>query len=534
MTTTAELHDTTVTEDTLHSPRVTPALVERLLGRVSIIGKRKVTRVVSPFTGELLAEVPLGTPNDVEEAVRRARIAQREWARMAYADRAKVFVRLHDMVLERQDEILDILQLEGGKSRSHAFEEVADVAIVCRYYAHHGERHLRPVRRRGALPGLTETWEHHHPRGVIGFISPWNYPLTLAVTDAIPALLAGNAVVLKPDRLTPLAALWAVDLLIEAGLPDELFQVVTGAGQTLGAPMIEHVDFIGFTGSTATGRIIARQAGERLIHASLELGGKNPMIVFADADIDKAARGAVRGCFANAGQLCISIERLFVESSVREAFVRRFVELTRALSIGPALDYETEIGSLISESQLRTVQSHVDDAVEKGATVLAGGRHRPDLGPYFYEPTILDGVGADMTVFASETFGPVVSIYSFDGEEEAIEKANATTYGLNASVWTHDTDRGMRIATQIQAGTVNINESYAATWASLDAPMGGFKDSGLGRRHGAEGIVKYTEAQTVSVQRLMPLAAPPGVGQERYAKVMSTALKVLERLPGIR
>jgi succinate-semialdehyde dehydrogenase / glutarate-semialdehyde dehydrogenase len=518
----------------LPTPYVDQGLLERLARRAFVAGAREMMPVRSPFTGEPLAHVPLCTPEDVEQAVLRARAAQTSWAGAPWSTRKKVLLRLHDLILKRQDEILDVIQLESGKSRPHAYEEVADVAIVCRYYAHHGRSHLKPRRRRGALPLLTATWEYHHPRGVVGFISPWNYPLTLAVTDALPALLAGNAVVLKPDRQTPFSALWASQALEEAGLPADLFQVVTGAGSKLGGPLIEHVNYIGFTGSTATGRTIAEQAGKQLIGASLELGGKNPMLVLADANLEAAARGAVRGCFANAGQLCISIERLYIHSSVYDPFVTKLVEDTQKQKLGAALSYDMDIGSLSSDSQLAVVSQHVGDAVSKGARVLAGGRPRPDLGPLFYEPTILEGVEPGMDVYNQETFGPVVSLYRFDTEDEGVERANATNYGLNASIWSRDTRRARRLATRIQAGTVNVNEEYAATWASLDAPMGGYKDSGLGRRHGREGILKYTESQTVAVQRLMPIAAPEGVSQATFSRFMTSALKILKRLPGLR
>ena len=370
--------------------------------------------------------------------------------------------------------------------------------------------------------------------GVVGIIAPWNYPLSMAMTDAIPALLAGNAVVLKPDQKTPFTALWAADLLGEAGLPADLFQVVTGEGPVLGTPPLSNRPTSTFTGSTATGRKVARQAGERLIGCSLELGGKNAMLVLADADLDAAVAGAIRGCFASAGQLCISIERIFVHESLYPLFLERFVQETRALRLGAGLDYEADMGRLISAEQLEKVTEHVPDAVAKGATVLTGGRPRPDLGPCFYEPTLLTDVTDEMTLFAEETFGPVVAVYRFESIHEAVERANASPYGLNASVWTQDPELGHRIATRLQVGTVNVNEAYAAAWASVDAPMGGFKDSGLGRRHGAEGILKYTEPQTVAIQRGLPLAAPAGMPDEVFSRAMSTTLKALKRVPGLR
>jgi succinate-semialdehyde dehydrogenase/glutarate-semialdehyde dehydrogenase len=446
-----------------------------------------------------------------------------------------VLLRFHDLLLERREQILDLVQLESGKARRDAFEELADTANVARYYGKLAPRLLRPRRRRGAVPILTEAWEHRHPRGITGFIVPWNYPLTLAVTDALPALVAGNGVLIKADLQTPYSALLAALLLEEAGLPAGLVQVVTGAGPELGPTLVQEVDFLMFTGSTATGRVVARQAGERLIDCSLELGGKNAMLVLPDADLGRAVPGAVAACFSNCGQLCIAMERLYVHESLYDAFVTRFVEATRALKLGPDLTFSgADMGSLISRAQLDAVSRHVDEAVGKGARVLAGGRARPDLGPYFYAPTILENVTADMTVCRQETFGPVVSLYRFSADEEAIAQANDSPYGLNFSVWTRNTRRGHELATRLQAGTVNVNDSYGAAWGSVDAPMGGFKQSGIGRRHGEAGLLKYTESQTVAIQRLLPIAAPPFVKQATYAAAVVFLLKLLKGLPGGR
>ena len=359
--------------------------------------------VRAPFTGDLLANIPAAAEPDVERAVSLARGAQAVWAARSFSDRAQIFLRFHDLLLRRQDEILDIIQLETGKARRHAFEEVLDTAIVARYYAFHARRLLRPRRRRGALPLLTKTWEVRSPVGVVGFIVPWNYPLNLAITDAVGALMAGNTAVLKPDAQTSLTALWAVDLLRESGLPANVFPVVTGEGPVVGPAIGERVDYLMFTGSGRTGRLVARQAAERLIGCSLELGGKNPMIVLPDADVEKAVDGAVRGCFSGAGQICVSIERMFVHEAIWDRFVARFVDRTRALRLGSALDYSVEMGSLASERQMKAVEDHVDDALAQGAKLLAGGRRRPDLGPLFYEPTILADVRPGMKVHAEET-----------------------------------------------------------------------------------------------------------------------------------
>lgn len=511
-----------------------PVSVESLLDRVRVSPDAERLDVRAPFTGETIVSLPLSTPDDLRAAVERAREAQAAWEATPHARRREIVLRYHDLVLDGREELVDLMQLESGKARRHAVEEVLDVAIVARHYAVRAERMLRPRRRRGALPLLTTAHEYRQPVGVVGIIAPWNYPLTLAITDAIPALLAGNAVVLKPAEQTTLTALRAVDLLHEAGLPEGLFEVVPGDGATLGPPLVQSVDFVGFTGSTRVGRIVAAQAGEHLVHASLELGGKNPALVLDDADLDRAVDGLVRGAFANAGQLCVSPERVYVADAVYDAFVARFAERAGQLRLGASASYDVDMGSLASQAQFDKVTAHVEDALAKGAVALTGGEPCPDLGPLFYAPTVLEGVTPEMDVAAEETFGPVVSVYRVADEDEAVRLANDSEYGLNASVWTRDTARGRRVAQRIECGTVNVNEAYAATWASVDAPMGGMKASGLGRRHGREGLLKYTEAQTVAVQRGAPLG--PGVGEDacRFVERMTTALRVLRHLPLVR
>ncbi|MFD6321425.1 succinic semialdehyde dehydrogenase [Streptomyces sp. NPDC058442] len=504
---------------------VTPELVAQLTKGVTGSGR---TANHTPFTGEKLADLPESTPEDVERAFAAARTAQAVWAQIPVRRRAAVLLRFHDLVLERQAEVLDLIQLETGKARLHAHEEVQAVAIAARHYGRRAAAYLRPKRHAGAVPALTKVTELRHPRGVVGQIAPWNYPLELSVGDALPAFVAGNAVVMKPDTETCLTALWARDLLIEAGLPADVFQVVLGEGPVVGPEVVRHADYVSFTGSTRTGREVARSAAARLVGVSLELGGKNAMLVLEDADLDKAAAGAVRACFSSAGQLCISIERLYVHESVADAFLERFAARTRAIRLGTSLSYGADMGSLVGERQLEAVTRHVADAVAKGAKVIAGGTARPDVGPYFYEPTILDGVEESMTVCAEETFGPVVSLYRFGSDDEAVERANSTPYGLNASVWTKDARRGRAVAGRMRTGTVNINEGYAPAYGSAQSPMGGMKDSGLGRRHGSEGILKYTEAQTVAHQRLLPMAPSLGLDDERYAELMSRSLRLMK------
>jgi succinate-semialdehyde dehydrogenase/glutarate-semialdehyde dehydrogenase len=340
---------------------------------------------------------------------------------------------------------------------------------------------------------------------VAGFVEPWNYPLTLAISDLLPALLAGNAVVLKPAEETPFSALLAHELLVEAGVPADVFQVLTGDGAALGEPLVSRVDQITFTGSTGTGREIAALAGQHLVDASLELGGKNPAVVLADADIDAAVRALVWGSYVNAGQLCISFERIYVEEPVYEAFRDRFVEATASLSLGATFEYGPDVGSLVSAAQREVVESHVEEARDRGATVETGGRRREDVGPLFYDPTVLTDLPADATAATEETFGPVVSITPVPDEEAAVQRANATAYGLHASVWTDDRTRGRDLGRRIDAGTVSVNDAYVGMWASTDAPMGGVDESGIGRRHGERGITKFTEPQTVATQRGPPL-----------------------------
>ncbi|AYG80995.1 Putative succinate-semialdehyde dehydrogenase [NADP(+)] 2 [Streptomyces hundungensis] len=506
---------------------VTGQLVAQLTRGVAGSGR---TANHTPFTGEKLADLPESTPADVAEAFARARTAQCQWAATPVRARAAVLLRFHDLVLARQAEVLDLIQLETGKARLHAHEEVQAVAVAARHYGRKAPAYLKPRRHTGVVPTLTKVTELRQPRGVVGQIAPWNYPLELSVGDALPAFVSGNAVVMKPDTETALTALWARDLLIEAGLPAEVFQVVLGEGPVVGPEVVKHADYVSFTGSTRTGREVAQGAAARLVGVSLELGGKNAMLVLADADVEKAAAGAVRACFSSAGQLCISIERLYVHESIADAFLDRFAARTKAMRLGRSLAYGADMGSLVGERQLETVTRHVEEAVAKGAKLLAGGVARPDIGPLFYEPTILEGVEAPMAVCTEETFGPVVSVYRFTDEDAVIEQANATPYGLNSSVWTRDSRRGHEVAAKLNTGTVNINEGYAPAYGSVQSPMGGMKDSGLGRRHGSEGILKYTEAQTIAQQRLIPLAPAFGMDDEKYAAFMTRSLKAMKAL----
>ncbi len=506
-------------------PDYTEALTRRVLSTTG-----RSVPVHSPLTGAPLAHVPQSSEADVEEAFRRARSAQEQWARTSLEHRAAALLRLHDLVLDRQEEILDLVVLESGKARKDAFDEPLHVALTARYYARTARTHLRPRRVRGVVPGLTRVEVDHLPKGVVGVVSPWNYPFTLALSDGLAALLAGNAVVAKPDSQTVLTALLGVELLEQAGFPRDLWQVVAGPGGEIGTAVVDRADHVCFTGSTATGRTVARRCAERLVGCSLELGGKNPMLVLRDADLERSAEGAVRASFSNAGQLCVSMERIYVSDQVYDRFVERFVARTRAMTLGATLDWGNDMGSLISADQLATVVSHVEDAVAKGARVLTGGRARPDLGPYVFEPTVLEGVTPEMTCFGDETFGPVVALYRFHDEADAVARANAGGYGLNASIYSQDGARARALARQVRCGTVNVNEAFAATFASIEAPMGGMRLSGVGRRQGAEGVHRFTETQSVATQRLLRLAPQLGLSDEAYARVMTANLRLLNRL----
>ena len=484
----------------------------------------------SPLDLSEIATLPTCSPKDVVKAFGAARSVQDQWAKTPYSFKRSIMMRFHDLVLENQASLLDAVQWETGKSRSSAFDEVADIAMTARYYANSAKKHLAPQKRQGALPLLTTAEVRYLPKGVVGMITPWNYPLTLPLSDAIPALLAGNAVVLKPDAQTPLSALSALALLYQAGLPEGLFQVVLGDGPSVGGAIIDNADFVMFTGSTQTGKLVAKKCGERLIGFSAELGGKNPMVVLDDASLDRAVSGAINASFSNAGQLCMSIERLYVHDSIYDTFRSRFVDEVKNLTLGIPLDFSADVGSLISQDQLDKVQAHVADAVEHGATILVGGSHRPEIGPYVFEPTVLENVSEDMLLCRGETFGPVVALYRFSSDEEAISLANDTAYGLNASVW-GSPRRARAVARRIEAGSVNVNEGFTATWVSTDAPMGGFKQSGVGRRHGVEGIVKYTDVQTVATQRLLNIEAPGSLSRAAFAATMTQALKAMKYLP---
>jgi succinate-semialdehyde dehydrogenase / glutarate-semialdehyde dehydrogenase len=507
-----------------------PALVSRLLATSGAGPQAETVPVIAPFTGELLYDLPVASESDVDAAMATLRHGQRAWAERPLADRARIMLRFHDLVLARRDEGLDIVQWETGKARRDAMEELLDVCLNTRHYARDARRLLRPRHHRGVFPAVVGVTQVQHPKGVVGFLAPWNYPLTLAASDAVPALLAGNAALVKPDVQTSLTALWVIDLMVQAGVPENVVRVVPGDGPVVGPQVIDRVDYVMFTGSTRVGREVASRCGERLVGCSLELGGKNAMIVRADADIVRAADIAVRACFSNSGQLCISMERIYVHADVYAAFAEAFAARVLTMTMASGVGWTGDMGSLISARQLARVTAHVDDAVTRGARVLVGGRPRPEAGPFFFEPTVLEGVTEDMILCDEETFGPVVALYPVHSDEEAIRRANDTGYGLNASVITRDTARGRTIAARLQAGTVNINEGYGPAWGTTRAPMGGMGDSGLGRRHGDEGLLKYTESQAIATQRLLGFGPQFGWSDEKWMNTMAWTFGTMKKL----
>jgi succinate-semialdehyde dehydrogenase / glutarate-semialdehyde dehydrogenase len=489
------------------------------------------TSIIAPFTGEVLYELPMSSADDVRDAAAAARVAQIAWANAGFAHRRRVLLKAHDLLLARADELLDATQSETGKTRGQAFEEVFQGASVTRYYALSAKRVLKTRRRRAGIPLVLKTHVGYKPKGIIGIITPWNYPLSLALMDVVPALAAGNAVVQKVDNQGALSGLVARRAFIEAGVPAALWAIAAGDGNEVGNAVVDAANYVGFTGSTATGIRVAERAAKSLTGVSLELGGKNPMIVLDDVNPVKTAANVVYACFSTMGQLCVSIERLYVQRGVADAFTAAFVERVTNLTQGTAYDYSTDVGSLTTPAQLERVSAHVEDARAKGATILAGGKARPDLGPMFYEPTVLADVTPEMACSTNETFGPVVSIYVFDDIEDAVYDANASEFGLNASVFSGSRRRARKLAERIDTGSVNINEGYRATFGSVDAPMGGMKKSGLGRRNGPEGILRFVDARTVA--EATGLLTLPRSGKE-YAGMIGLMTFTLKALKAIR
>lgn len=457
-----------------------------------------------PATGEEVGRAPLSTPEDVARAVARAREAQKAWAALSFRERASFVMRAREVVLAEMEEIAALVSRESGKPPAEAVSmEIVPTLDLMQFFARKTERMLRPERIGIGLYNLlgrTSTIEYR-PLGVVGIISPWNFPWATPLDEVVMALMAGNAVVVKPSELTPLVGLKIADVFKRAGLPEGVLQVLTGDGST-GAALVEAcVDKVMFTGSVNTGRRVAEAAARKLIPVVLELGGKDPMIVFEDADLGAAVEAAVWGAFANSGQACASVERCYVHERVAEEFTSRVVEKVRTLKQGAGGGEAVDIGAMSSERQLHIVEEHVGEALRRGARALTGGARLEDAHGYFHTPTVLTNVDHTMTVMREETFGPVLPIMTFRDEREAVRLANDSPFGLTASVWTRDIARGRRVARQVEAGTVMVNE-VLYTHGIAQTPWGGVKQSGLGRTHGRLGLLELVAPHHVHVNRL--------------------------------
>jgi acyl-CoA reductase-like NAD-dependent aldehyde dehydrogenase len=461
--------------------------------------------VTNPATGEVVASVPALSVADVEAVVARARAAQPGWEALGFEGRARVLKRAQRWTLDNAERIARTIVSETGKAyEDAALAEVGYAAGAFGFWAKQAPKFLADEKLRSSAPSVLgrKLVLRYAPVGVVAVIGPWNYPLNNSFGDCIPALAAGNACVLKPASLTPLTSLLMAEGLRECGLPEDVFIVAPGSGG-VGAELIDHVDYVMFTGSTEVGKKVMERAARTLTPVGLELGGKDPMLVLADANTERAANAAVHYSMQNSGQTCISVERVYVEEPVYDEFVAKVEEKMRGLRTGvPGGPGEVDVGAITSPPQVDLIDGHVRDAVAKGARVLVGG-HRGDGPGDFYEPTLLVDVDHSMECMTEETFGPTLPVMKVRDADEAVRLANDSRYGLQASVWTKDPAKGERLARRIEAGVCCVNDAQV-NYVALELPMGGWKDSGLGSRHGADGIRKYTKKQSLLITRLAP------------------------------
>jgi acyl-CoA reductase-like NAD-dependent aldehyde dehydrogenase len=470
---------------------------------VEAVGTNEIVSY-DPATNAEIGRVPIRSPEEVAQAVKSAREAQPAWAKLSYKERGAIVMRARSLMLDEMEETALLISRETGKPISEAISmEITPTLDLMQYFARRTARLLKPEKVGIGQYGLMGRSSRivYKPLGVVGIISPWNFPWAIPLGEVVMALMAGNSVVLKPSELTPLTGLKIADVFMRARLPAGMLHVITGDGQTGEALVLSEVDKIMFTGSVATGRRVAERAASRLIPVVLELGGKDPMIVMDDANLETAARAAVWGAFSNSGQACASVERCYVQKRIAPQFIKQVIEETRALRQDIGAHENTDIGSMSSERQLRTVERHVGEAVARGAKVETGGQRAPNLPGPFYEPTVLTGVDHSMTVMIDETFGPVLPVMTFETEDEAVTMANDSDFGLTASVWTSDARRGQRIASRLEAGTVMVNE-VLYTHGIAQTPWGGMKQSGLGRTHGRLGLLELVRAQHLHVNRI--------------------------------
>ena len=465
-----------------------------------------VIEVENPATGEVIAVVPVTTAGQVAEAAARARRAQPGWEALGFDGRGAILDRCRRWIAANTDRVIETIVSETGKTYEDALiAEISYAEAAFGFWARNAPKYLAEEKVRTASPFVKgrKLIVRYAPVGVVGVIGPWNYPLTNSFGDCVPALAAGNSVLLKPSEVTPLTSMLMGEMLRECGLPEHVYQVVTGYGET-GAALIDEVDFVMFTGSTGTGRKVMERAAQTLTPLALELGGKDPMIVCADADLERASNAAVHYSMQNAGQTCISTERVYVEAPIYDEFVRLVTGKVNALRQGaPGGPGSADVGAVIHPPQSDIVERHVNDARERGARVLTGGGRR-DVSGHWFEPTVLADVDHSMECMREETFGPTVPIMKVADADEAVQLSNDSSYGLQASVWTSDAAKGERLARRVEAGAVTVNDAQI-NYLAFELPMGGWKESGLGTRHGADGIRKYTKKQTLVVTSFAPL-----------------------------
>jgi succinate-semialdehyde dehydrogenase/glutarate-semialdehyde dehydrogenase len=484
---------------------------------------------INPATLEEMERFPIASAEDVRAAVARARAAQPAWGALSFRNRARYILKARRALYDRQNEIIRIISDETGKPAFEALTtEVFPVADLMSHFAAKSERILKDEKFTLAVFRNKRSAILREPLGVVGIISPWNFPFSIPMGEIVMALMAGNTIVLKPSEYTPVVADAIRRLMAAADFPEGVFNVVQGDGSTGAALVDSSVDKIFFTGSVRTGKRIAETAAKRLLPVVLELGGKDAMIVLEDAPFERAVRGAVWGAFANCGQVCASVERLYVVEPIAERFISAVVDEVKKLRVGPPVGCDTDVGPLVNENQLNTVSDHVADAVARGARVLAGGRRREDLGGYFFEPTVLVDVDDSMKVMTEETFGPVLPIRVVKDEEEAIREANNSRYGLLASVWTTN-ERGRRVARRVEAGTVIINDAVY-THGAAQTPWFGVKESGMGVTHGSAGLMEFVRLKHVNWD-LLPISSNfwwfPYT--DRWHRRFKTLMKVLYR-----
>jgi acyl-CoA reductase-like NAD-dependent aldehyde dehydrogenase len=468
--------------------------------------QRTIARVtsVNPATGEVLRELDCAGDDEVRGAVSRARVAQGAWAEVGVNGRLHVVKAFQQHLHQQKAEVARLITQEAGKPHVEALiTEVMVVLDAAQFLIRHAYRLLRDeALPHGNLVMKTKAGRiAREPHGVIGIVSPWNYPFSIPATETLAALVAGNAVVVKPSEFTSLVVLELEKMLHRAGVPRDVFQVVVGDGATGAALISSPIDKLIFTGSVATGKRVAQEAAARLLPVVLELGGKDPMLVLDDADLDVASSAAVWGAFVNAGQTCLSVERCYVHHSLYERFLEACIHKTSKLRVGNGAEANTDVGPMIHERQLGLVEAQVRDARERGAKVLTGGQRLTELGINFYAPTVLAGVTHDMQVMCEETFGPVLPVMSFQNDDEAVRLANDSEFGLAASVWTRNRARGEQMARRIHAGTVMVNDTVSCFGIS-EAPHGGVKASGVGRTHGKFGLEEMVRIKYIASDRL--------------------------------